>query len=192
MFYVSDIKTRGKYKLVGSTDTKDKDYRLKTKDEYKLIGVTDTEDGVTEYYKEDALINLLNDRKLYCEIYGVLPHADELWMSVLTLNKDITANELKHRILNWRKVLSPESKLLVRYYLFEAKIGTAITIAVDKLGDNGQRVKYGIRYVKIDEDTWESNNGYYDTSKGLAGFLLESGIIAVGIGDDDRFDKVFL
>jgi len=168
MFYVSDIKTRGKF---------------------KLVGVSDTKDGVTEYYREDALLNLLNDRKVYCEIYGVLPHADELWLIALTLNKDITANELKHRILNWRKVLSPESKLLVQYYLFEAKIGTAMTIAVDKIGDNGQRFKYGIRYVKIDEDTWEYNNTLFN-SKGLADFLMGSGVVAFSVGYDDYFEKV--
>lgn len=194
MFYVSDIKTVGKYKLANIADKKDEvsDYRIKPKGEYKLIGVTDTEDGVTDYYSEDVLLNLLNDRKFYCEIYGILPYADELWLNVLTLNKDITANELKHRILNWRKVLSPESRLLVKYYLFEAKIGTAITIAVDKLGDNGQRFKYDIRYVKIGEDTWESNDTCYDTSKGLSGFLMGSGVVAFSVGYDDYFEKVVL
>ena len=169
MFYVSDIKSNGRC---------------------KLVGITDTKDGVTDYYKEDVLLGLLNSGKIGCDIFGTLSHTNELWLSVLTLNKDITANELKHRILNWRKVLSPESKLLVQYYLFEAKIGTAITIAIDKIGDNGQRLKYGIRYVKIDEDSWESNNGYFDTSKGLSGFLLGDSVVALGIGDDDHFDKV--
>lgn len=191
MFYVSDIKTVGKFKLANVTDKKDGvgNYRIKPKGEYKLIGVTDTEDGVTDYYSEDVLLNLLNGRKFYCEIYGILPFADELWLNVLTLNKDITANELKHRILNWRKTLSPESRLLVKYYLLEAKIETAITIAVDKVGDNGQRFKYGVRYVKVDEDTWEYNNTLF-TSEGLADFLMGSGVVAFSVGYDDYFEKV--
>lgn len=194
MFYVSDIKTVGKFKLTNVADKKDGvgNYRVKPKGEYKLIGVTDTEDGVTDYYSEDVLLNLLNDRKFYCEIYGILPYADELWLNVLTLNKDITANELKHRILNWRKVLSPESRLLVKYYLLEAKIRTAITVAVDMTGNNGQMFKCGLRYVKIDEDTWESSGGNYDTSKGLSTLLRGSEVVAFSVRYDDYFEKVVL
>lgn len=42
MFYVSDIKSNGRC---------------------KLVGITDTKDGVTDYYKEDVLLGLLNSGK---------------------------------------------------------------------------------------------------------------------------------
>lgn len=169
-------------------------YVSKVNKERTIVYITDTKSGVTKRYKRSALFDMLTSGK---EIYGAILWDDEVSAHALTLNKRIAARELKHRILECRRdcffleyddiVADSFAGTNMKFYLIEAKIGIAITASVDMSSVNGRL--YSVRFVKIDEDTWQVSNGFC-SNKELANFLIVNSVVALSIEDGNRSDSV--
>lgn len=172
-------------------------YVSKVNKERTIAYITDTKSGVTKRYRCSVLFDMLMSGKFPCEIYGTILWDDEVSAHALTLNKRIVARELKHRILECRRdcfflefddvVSDSFYGMYTKFYLFEAKVGIAITASVDMSSVNGR--SYNVRFVKIDEDTWQFSNGFC-SNKELANFLLVNSVVALSIEDGNRSDSV--
>lgn len=151
MFYVSDVRE----KCIGS-----------------LIGVTDTNDGVTEYYPDDVLVQLIRSKAIPSEIYGTNIYNNKLDAIVLHIDKTLDSSELRKRIDAWKHVHNPWTGLPVKYYLAESKVGTVIIVKYTDTTSEGRVFSGASKITRLSYDKWlfEDDNSTFSGQVGDTSF----------------------